>query len=220
MRRILVSVSAVVLACATSSPNQQKSETQQAQGAAQKQYQDAANAQKRAAEEQQKAEEAEREVTRAQKGLADAQAKLAGQRAKAAQAQRDAGQLARDSQQRGAQMQQRATQLQGQEARQANQAQQGNQAAWMQTRNVDGTVAAMTPSSVTVRSDDQGDVLLHLGDSTAVNLDGRAASMKEIRVGSDVRASYGRVDGQATAVRLDVTSSGSKSDDSSSTHAK
>jgi len=220
MRRILFSMSALVLACATSSPNRQKSETQQAQGDAQKQYQDAANAQKRAAEEQQKAEQAEREVTKAQKALADAQATLAGQRAKAAQAQRDAAQSGRDSQERGAQMQQRATQLRAQEARQGTQTQEGNQRAWMQTRNVRGTVAAVTPSSLTVRSDDQGDVLLHLSDTTAVNLDGRTASMNEIRAGNDVRATYGRVDGQATAVRLDVTSSGSKSDDSSSTTAK
>src|SRR5205823_5351877 len=133
MRRILFSMSALVLACATSSPNRQKSETQQAQGDAQKQYQEAANAQKRAAEEQQKAEQAEREVTKAQKALADAQATLAGQRAKAAQAQRDAAQSARDSQERGAQMQQRAAQLQGQEARQGTQTQEGNQRAWMQT---------------------------------------------------------------------------------------
>jgi hypothetical protein len=222
MRRILFSMSAFVLACATSSPNQQKSETQQAQGDAQKQYQDAANAQKHAAEEQQKAEQAEREVTKAQKALADAQATLAGQRAKAAQSQRDAGQMGRDSQLAGAQMQQRATKLQGDEARQGNQTQQGNQQAWMQTRNVRGTVAAVTPSSLTVRSDEQGDVLLHLSDTTAVNLDGRTASMNEIRAGSDVRATYGRVDGQATAVRLDVTSSGAapKADDSSSTTPK
>ena len=159
-------------------------------------------------------------MTKAQKALADAQATLAGQRAKAAQAQRDAAQSGRDSQERGAQMQQRATQLQGQEARQGTQTQEGNQRAWMQTRNVRGTVAAVTPSSLTVRSDDQEDVLLHLSDTTAVNLDGRTASMNEIRAGNDVRATYGRVDGQATAVRLDVTSSGSKSDDSSSTAAK
>jgi hypothetical protein len=220
MRRILFSIPALVLACATSSPKQQRSGTEQAQADAQKQYQDAATAQKRAGEEQQKAEQAEREVIKAQKALADAQATLAGQRAKAAQAQRDAYQSGRDSQERGAQMQQRAAQLQGDEARQETQTEQGNQRAWMQTRNVDGTVAAVTPSSLTIRSEDQGDVLLHLGDSTAVNLDGRASSMKEIRVGSDVRASYGRVDGLATAVRLDLTSNRSKSDDSSSTTAK
>src|SRR5712692_11627517 len=154
-------------------------------------------------------EQGQLEVTKAQKALADAQAKLEGQRAKAEQAQRDARQMGRDSQQRGEQMQQEATQLQDQEARQGKQTQQGNQQAWMQTRNIRGAVAAVSPTFLTVRSGDQGDVRLQVNDSTAVNLDGRTASIKEILAGSDVRASYGLVDGQATAVRLDVTSSGS-----------
>lgn len=205
MRRLMLSISTLVLACATSSPNQEKSGTRQAQDNAQKQYQDAASAQKRAAEEQQKAEQAQLEVTKAQKALADAQARLTGQRAKAEQAQREALQLGRDAQRRGALMQEQATQLQDQEARLA-QAQQGNQQSWMQTRNIRGAVAAVSPGSLTVRSDDQGDVRLQVSDSTAINLDGRTASMKEIHAGSDVRASYGLVDGQATAVRLEVTS--------------
>ncbi len=117
--------------------------------------------------------------------------------------------MGRDSQQRGEQMQQEATQLQDQEARQGKQTQQGNQQAWMQTRNIRGAVAAVSPTFLTVRSGDQGDVRLQVNDSTAVNLDGRTASIKEILAGSDVLASYGLVDGQATAVRLDVTSSGS-----------
>ena len=212
MRRMIVSIPALVLACATSSPNQQKSGTQQAQEGAQQQYQNAASAQKHAVEEQQKAEQAQLDVTKAQKTLADAQARLQGQRAKAEQAQRDALQVGRDSQQRGAQMQEQAKQLQDREARQGKQTEQGNQQAWMQTRSVRGAVAAVGPGFLTVRSGDQGDVRLQVSDSTAVNLDGKTASIKEIVAGGDVRASYGLVDGQATAVRLDVSSSGSKSD--------
>jgi len=207
MRRIVVSISALVLACATSSPSQQKSGTQQAQDDAQQQYQNAASAQKRATEEQQKAEQAQLDVTKAQKALADAQARLEGQRAKAEQAQSDALQVGRDSHRRGARKQEQATQLQGEEARQGTETQQGNQQAWMKTRNIRGAVAAVSSSALTVRSSDQGDVRLQLSDSTAVNLDGRMATVKEIREGSEVRASYGLVDGQAIAVRLDVTSS-------------
>lgn len=206
MRRIVISLSAIVLACATSSPSQQKSGTRQAQDEAQQQYQNAASAQKHATEEQQKAEQAELDVTRAQKTLADAQARLAGQRAKAEQAQSDALQMGRDSQRRGARMQEQATQLQDQEARQGTQTQQGNQQAWTKTRNVSGSVAGVSASALTVRSADQGDVRLQVSDSTSVSLDGRMATMKEIRDGSEVRASYGLVDGQATAVRLDVVS--------------
>jgi len=206
MRQIFFSIPALALACATSSPSPQMSETRKAQSDAQQQYQDAASAQKHATEEQQKAEQAERDVTAAQKTLADAQTRLAGQRAKAAQAQRDAGQLARDAQVRGAKMQDDATQLQGQQTQQGQRMQQENQRAWMQTQNIHGSIAAVSPRSLTIRSDDRGDVLLQIGDSTAVNLDGRTASIAEIRAGSAVRASYGVVDGQSTAMRLDVTS--------------
>lgn len=219
MQRIFFLIPALALACATSTPSQQMSETRQAQDDAQKQYQNAANSQKHAAEEQQKAEQAERDVTRAQKVLADAQAKLVGQRAKAAQAQRDAAQLARDSQERGAQMQERATQRQGEEARQEKRMQQENQRAWMQTQNVYGAVAAVTPKSLTVRSVDRGDVRLELGDSTSVNLDGRSASISDVRAGSDVRASYGVVDGQTIATRLDITSRRESDDASSKTRS-
>jgi hypothetical protein len=234
MRRLLVSIPAFLLACATSSPSQQASGTRRAQDEAQQQYQNAATAQKQATEEQLKAEQAERDVTKAQKALADAQTKLEGQRAKATQAQISAGQMGRDSQERGAQLQTQATQLQGQEARQANRTQQGNQQAWMQTQNIRGPIAAVGANSLTVRSADRGDVRLQVSDSTAVNLDGRMASIADLRAGSDVRASYGVIDGQTIAMRLDVTSSKSidgaaptsgsgeapKSNDSSPTNAK
>jgi hypothetical protein len=206
MRRMLFSIPAFALACATSAPNQQLSGTRRAQDDAQQQYQSAATAQKHAADEQQKAEQAERDVTKAQKALADAQAKLEGQRAKASQAQRDAAQTGRDAQQRGAQMQDQATQLQGDEARQGKRTEQGNQRAWMEKQSVTGTVAAVSPGALTVRSDAGGEVKLQVSDSTAVNLDGRAASMSEIRPGNDVHASYGVVDGKTTAVQLDVAS--------------
>src|SRR4051795_6982573 len=186
MRRILFSLPAFALACATSSPNQQLSGTRRAQDDAQQQYQGAATAQKHAAEEQQKAEQAQKDVTSAQKALADAQARLEGQRAKAAQAQRDAAQTGRDAQQRGAEMQQHATEMQGEEARQGKRTEQGNERAWMQTQNVSGAVAAVGRNDLTVRSDAGRDVRLQVSDSTAVNLDGRAASMSEIRPGSNV----------------------------------
>ena len=206
MRRMFLSIPAIALACATSSPNQQVSGTRHAQDDAEQQYQKAAGAQKHATEEQQKAEQAQRDVTSAQKALADAEAKLEGQRAKAAQAQRDAGRKGRDAQERGALMQEQATQLQGQEAREGKRTEQGNQRAWAENKNVSGTVAAVSPGGLTVRSDASGDVKLQVTESTAVNLDGRAASLGDIKAGSDVRASYGVVDGKTTAVQLDVTS--------------
>ena len=85
-------------------------------------------------------------------------------------------------------------------------AEQGNERAWMQTQNISGAVAAVGRNDLTVHSDAGKDMRLQVSDSTAVNLDGRAASMSEIRPGSDVRASYGVVDGKTTAVQLDVAS--------------
>jgi len=202
MRPFFFSLAAFALACATSSPNQQTSGTRRAQDDAQHQYQDAASAQKRATEEQDKAEQADRDVTNAQKALADAKLRRDGQHAKAAQAQRDAAQMARDAQERGAEMQRRATQLQAEEASRAMQDKQR-----VPTQMIHGALTAVTPNTVTVRSDDGGDVRLQVSDSTIVNLDGRSASVSAVRTGADVRASYGILEGQATATRLDITSS-------------
>jgi hypothetical protein len=206
MRWMFLSIPALALACATSSPSQQASGTRRAQDDAEQQYQNAASAQKHASEEQQKAEQADRDVTKAQKALADAQSRREAQRAKAAQAQRDARQIGRDAQERGAQMQENATQMQGQEARQAKRTEQGNERAWMQSQNVSGSVAAVGANDLTIRSADRGDVKLELNSSTALNLDGRTAPLAEVRPGNQVRASYGVVDGKSTATQLDVTS--------------
>ena len=206
MRRMLFSIPAIALACATSSPNSQVSGTRRAQDDAQKQYQGAANAQKHAAEEQQKAEQAEREVTKAQKALADAQARLEGQRAKAAQSQQEAGVSGRNAELRGAQAQEQATQKQGEEAKQGKLTEQGNQRAWMQTQNVSGAVSSVNANDVTIRSDGGADVKLLVSNSTAINLDGKTAALNDIHPGNDVRASYGVVDGVSTATQLDVTS--------------
>ena len=206
MRRMLFSIPAIALACATSSPNSQVSGTRRAQDDAQKQYQGAANAQKHAADEQQKAEQAEREVTKAQKALADAQAKLEGQRAKAAQAQQEAGVMGRDAERRGTQAQEQATQKQGEEARQGKLTEQDNQRAWMQTQNVSGEVSSVSANELTIRSDGRGDVKLRVSNSTAINLDGKTAALNDIHTGNDVRASYGVVDGVSTATQLEVTS--------------
>lgn len=199
MRRIFLSLPALVLACATSSPNQQTSATRTAQNDAQQQYQNAASAQKRAAEEQAKAEQADRDVAKAQQALADAKVRREGQHAKAAQTQRDAAQLAREAQQRGAEMQQRATQLQAEESSRGMQDNQPMQ-------RIRGAVMAVSPNTLTVRSEDRGDVRLQVSDATVVNLDGRSAPLSAVRAGADVRASYRILDGDTTATQLDITS--------------
>ena len=56
-----------------------------------------------------------------------------------------------------------------------------------------------------VRSGDR-EMALKVNDSTAVTVDGKPSSTAQIQPGSDVRASYQMVDGQATALKIDVTS--------------
>ena len=93
------------------------------------------------------------------------------------------------------------------DSRQQARVQQANDQAWMKTRTIHGAVAAVAANALTIRSGDQGDLRLWVSESTAINLDGQAVTMKEIKDGSDVRASYGLVGGRALAVRLDVSSS-------------
>jgi hypothetical protein len=57
---------------------------------------------------------------------------------------------------------------------------------------------------------------LKLSDSTAVTIDGKPSSPTQIQPGSDVRASYQVVDGQPTALKIDVTSNQPSSSSSSS----
>lgn len=201
MRRTFLALPVFMFACATSAPEQ--SGTRRAQDAAQQQYQGAAEAQQHATQEQQKAEQAQRDVDQQQKALTEGKARLEGQRAKAAQSQQDAGRLGRDAQQRGGQAQVQATQLQGDEALQSQRAELAGVSSRM---DISGAVAEVTSSSLTVRSQLRGEVRLRIAASTTVSLDGRAASPDQIRAGNDVRASYGMIDGQSTAVHLEVTS--------------
>ncbi|MFL5459030.1 MAG: hypothetical protein ACJ78X_21735, partial [Myxococcales bacterium] len=70
--------------------------------------------------------------------------------------------------------------------------------------------------SLKVRAGDR-DMNLQLSDSTAITVDGKSSSAQQIQPGSDVRASYQMVDGQAQALKIDVKSSqGSSSSGSSS----
>jgi hypothetical protein len=45
-----------------------------------------------------------------------------------------------------------------------------------------------------------------VNDSTAVNLDGKQGDPSAIQPGSDVRASYQVIDGEPTALKLDIKS--------------
>jgi uncharacterized protein (DUF3084 family) len=186
--------------------NESTSQTSKVQSQAASAFQRAADAQKQANDEQAKAEKAQEEVTAAQKALADAQARAQGQQAKAQQAQQHARELAQQAQSEGQTSQQQALQIQQSEATQRQTLHQENQKAWTQTRDVNGKVFQASRDTLKVRAGDQ-DMSLKLSDSTAITVDGKPSSPRDIQPGSDVRASYQMVDGQATALKVDVTSS-------------
>jgi uncharacterized membrane protein YqiK len=220
MRRMwwLATIPALALGCATGSSNNQKmSESTKTQTQAQQALQKAADAQKQALAEQQKAEQLQQEVTQKQKDLADAHARLSAQRAKAQQAQSDAQRLNAEAQREAQTQQQQAMQLQRQEAQQNQQLTQQNQQTFMQTRIVRGQAVSATKDQLLLRSSDQGDVRLKVNDSTAVTVDGQMGTTDQIQPGEDVRASYQVIDGQATAVKIEVKSNKSSTNSSSDT---
>jgi hypothetical protein len=209
---LLTAVAGMALAACTSSSggasNQptQMTETQRRQDEAVRAFERAAEAQHRATEEQAKAEEAQRKAVEAQKVFAAAQAQALAQSAKAEQAQREARQIEQQEHQRGARAQQHAMRMQKTEARTLQQIRKGNLQRWTETKRVAGTAVDASNDTVLVRSRDRGDVRLKLNSSTAISVEGKQGDPREIQPGSDVRASYQVIDGDPTALKLDVKS--------------
>lgn len=207
MRNIIIGAIALALGCATTGQQQeQKSQTMSAQEQAHQSLQAAADAQKKAADEQAKVEKYEKDVQDAQRALADAQAKLRGQRQIARQAQQDAQRLNEQAQQEAQTQQQQALTLQQQQAQQNQRLNESRTQSWTAEQTLNGKVVRKTGDQLRVRTDDQGLMNLDIGDSTAVSVDGRKATVDQIQPGDDVRASYQMIDGKAKALTLDVTS--------------
>jgi DNA polymerase III alpha subunit (gram-positive type) len=201
---------ALAFGCAMGkSEETKKSETRTVQDQAHQSLQQAANAQKRAADEQAKVEKLQQEVTQKQKDLADAQARLKAQIAKAEQAQRDAQEATRVAQQEAQQQQQLASQTQRAETQQMQSTNQERLQTWTQEKTVSGRVLQADGNRLEVRTPDQNVVQLQVTDATAVRVNGQSASLSQIQPGSDIRASYQVVDGQAKALTVDATSTAS-----------
>jgi colicin import membrane protein len=183
-----------------------KSETRAVQDQATQTLQQAADAQKKAADEQAKVEKLQQEVTQKQKELADAQSRLRAQTVKAEQAQRDAQQAQRTAQQQAQQQQTQALQTQQTESQQMRSTNQQRMQTWSQEKTVNGQVLNASGDKVEIRTADQSALALKVTDSTSVKVDGKTASVNDIRAGADVRASYQMVDGEAKALTIDATS--------------
>ena len=210
MRKLMIVAVALAVGCAMGGQETKKSEAMNAQDQAHQALVSAADAQKRASDEQAKAEKAQTDVEQAQRSLADAQAKLRGQRMKAQQAQADAQRLSQQAQQDVQEHQQAALSAQQTQAQQSRQLNQGHLDSWTQQKVLEGRVVQASGNELQVKTADQGTMKLDVSDSTAVNLDGRGATLSQIQPGSDVRASYQLIDGKAKALHIDVTSGSSQ----------
>ncbi|MFN2549514.1 MAG: hypothetical protein ABR567_18985 [Myxococcales bacterium] len=212
MRNIIIGAVALALGCATTGQQEQRSQAMSAQEQAHQSLQAAADAQKKASDEQAKAEKAQKDVEDAQRALADAQAKLRGQRQIARQAQQEAQRLNQEAQRETQDHQQQALQYQDQQSQQQHQLNQERAQSWTQEQTLSGRVVRKSGDQLRVRTEDQGVMNLDLSGTTAVSVDGRAATADQIQPGSDVRASYQMIDGKAKALKIDVTSNGSQQD--------
>jgi len=200
---------------------EKKSETRTAQDQAHQSLQQAADAQKKAADEQAKVEKFQQDVTQKQKDLADAQARLRGQIAKAQQAQQDAQNATQQAQQEAQQQQSQAIQTQKTETQQMRSQNQQRSQSWTQEQNARGTVVQAGSDQLQIRTQDRDLLKLQVTDATAVTVNGQSGSVSQIQPGSDVRASYQMVDGQAKALTIEATSkSGSSSGQSSEQEKK
>jgi hypothetical protein len=74
--------------------------------------------------------------------------------------------------------------------------------AWTQAQDVQGSVISAGEDSLALRTSGSQTLKLYVSDSTPVTLDGRGASVSQLAPGSDVRASWQMVDGQAQALRI------------------
>jgi hypothetical protein len=79
-------------------------------------------------------------------------------------------------------------------------------------KSVTGTVAQASPDEVRVDTANQPGIKLKVNNSTRITVDGKDASVSELREGTQVRASYQGSGDQATAVRIEARSGKTGSD--------
>ena len=92
---------------------------------------------------------------------------------------------------------------------------EGGQAATAKvvgTKTIAGRIADVSQERMTLKKSDGTPMNLRVTDSTKVTVDGQKGSVKSLRQGDEVRASYAQSGGSATAMKIDVKrSTGSRS---------
>jgi flagellar biosynthesis GTPase FlhF len=203
-----------------------RASVESAQERSQKALDQAREVQEKASEEQGQVADARQDVEKARQELQEAEAKAQREFQEAQNAQQQASNQAQQAQSEVQQSQQQALEAQRQQQQelaqaqqqaaqqQQQQAQQGQQAAQAQPSQaqqlVTGRVVTASPDELLLSSAGgagQSPLRLQVNEQTQVLVNGRQASVADITEGSQVRASYQNVEGEPTAVRVDVTRS-------------
>jgi len=183
---------------------------------AQQQTEAAAEAHERAADEQKALADAQADVKDAQQELQDKKQEAREKSAAAQEATQAARQETSQATTERAQAQQRMEQQREQQSSQEKQRldEQQAQAASPRTggetgtsgeRSVSGSVVRASASELVLRQEGGlPDLRLEVNESTPVMLDGRQASISQLREGTQVRASYEEANGEPRATRIEA----------------
>lgn len=179
----------------------------------------AADAQERAAEERDDVASAQEDVAEKQKDLAEARGEASKETGEAQQAEQQAGQATRDAQQQSASAQ--ATDRQATAPATGDRAMTGDQAPTGQAGELTATgqVVRASDDELVLRQAGEQELKLKVSDDTPVMMDGRQASVSELKEGTQVRASYQEQGGTPQAIRIEAQGSGAPSGTGTDTRA-
>lgn len=169
----------------------------------------AADAQERAAEERKDVAGAQEDVAEKQKELAEARGEASKETGEAQQAEQQAGQATRDAQQQSASAQ--ATDRQATAPATGDRPMTGDQAATGQAATGEltatGQVVRASDDELVLRQAGEQELKLKVSDDTPVMMDGRQASVSDLKEGTQVRASYQEQGGTPQAIRIEAQGS-------------
>ncbi len=177
---------------------QEDASRRQARGGATATQQGAEEARERAADAQDKAAEERGDVARAQKDVAEEQEELA-------KARGEAGKEAGEAQAADQRASQASKDAQQESAAATGQEPSGSAPTAGQRLATGQVVSASKDELVLRQGGGQPDLRLKVADDTAVMMDGKQASISELKEGAQVRASYQEQGGAQQAIRIEVS---------------
>lgn len=213
MRLPALGLMALLAGCATGKGQQEPAsrteQVAQAQTRSQQALERAQEAQQQATRQQREAEKARERVAKKEQQLAKQQRELAKQQAELREVEQELAQ----ARQRAQQERQQAIEAQRQARQETQRAQeivaQSQQRALELQRNrvtVSGEVASIRADEIVLRDTGAPQPLrLAVQENTVVLKDGQSASLRELPLGTEVRATYQYVDGERIATRLEVS---------------